>query len=168
LKQPLSYVAALLIGSFAGAGCHRSTTTAHARAQDSAVSQDVDALTRLLNLPSKPSQVWWQETPVGASGGLGPTDHDLHAVLRFDKGVGDGLGLAAPSLPSDPARLSLAADLPWLPPPVRAAISRFDDHSIAVRGRKFDAAPLLKPPFGTGAFIVIDGGEYVFLSARTS
>jgi hypothetical protein len=132
------------------------------------VSKDVDALMRLLALPAKPIEAWWQETPVGAQGGLGPSDYDLRAVLRFDKSVVDAIAKTAPPLPGDRARFSSGADLPWLPPAVRAALTRLDDRTIAVRGHRFDAAPLLKPPLGNGAFVVIEGGAYIFLSARTS
>jgi hypothetical protein len=73
---------------------------------------------------------------------------------------------AATSRPGN--RISSTANRPWLPAPVRAAIQPFDDHSVTVRGQKFDAAPFLKAPFSTGYFVIVEGGAYVIVNLQTS
>jgi hypothetical protein len=60
------------------------------------------------------------------------------------------------------------ANRPWVPEPVRAAIRPYDDHSVTVRGDKFDAAPFAKSPFLSGTFTALEGGEYVLLVLQTS
>jgi len=136
--------------------------------QQATVSRDVGAFMRLLNLPARPAEVWWEETPVGEPGGIGPTDYDLSAVLHFDASTAAAMAKKAPPLPEEPVLLPLDANRPWLPAPVRAAIQRHDGHFISVRGSKFDAQPFLKPPYTSGAFIVVDGDGYVYISVRTS
>jgi hypothetical protein len=51
---------------------------------------------------------------------------------------------------------------------VKAAIHPYDDHSVTVRGDKFDAAPFAKSPFLSGAFVAVEGGEYAILVLQTS
>ncbi|HEX3696216.1 MAG TPA: hypothetical protein VH374_12605 [Polyangia bacterium] len=130
------------------------------------VARSVDQLKALINLPISPSEVWFEDVPRGQPGGLGPTDYVLVAVLRMAPTATAELTKTATSRPGN--RISSTANRPWLPPPVRAAIQPFDDHSVTVRGQKFDAAPFLKAPFSTGYFIVVDGGEYVIVSLQTS
>jgi len=135
---------------------------------ETAVSRNVDAIMRALNLPSRPVEAWWEETPVGQPGGIGPTDYDLSAVLLFDVATAASLAKKAPPLPEVPVLLPTEAMRPWLPDAVRAAIQRYDADFVSVKGSKFDAQPFLKPPYTSGAFIVIDGGGYVYISVRTS
>lgn len=153
--------AALLVACFSLA-CHGR------RKHETAVSRDVDAIMRALNLPARPVEAWWEETPVGQPGGIGPTDYDLSAVLLFDPATAAALAKKAPPLPEAPVLLPREALRPWMPAPVRAAIQRHDDDFISVRGSKFDAQPFLKPPYASGAFIVIEGSGYVYISVRTS
>jgi len=145
------------------------TLACHSKAKhETAVSRNVDAIMRALNLPARPVEAWWEETPVGQPGGIGPTDYDLSAVLLFDPATAASLAKKAPPLPEAPVLLPSEALRPWLPEPVRAALQRHGDDFLSVRGSKFDAQPFLKPPYTSGAFIVIDGGGYVYISVRTS
>ena len=130
------------------------------------VARSVDELKLLINLPASPKEVWFEDVPRGQPGGLGPTDHVLVAVLRLEVAETDRLTKAAASRPG--SRISSTANRPWLPPPVRAAIQPYDDHSVTVRGEKFDGAPFVKAPFSAGYFVVVEGGEYVIVSLQTS
>ena len=133
----------------------------------SSVKKSVDQLKKLISLPSSPSEVWFEELPLGKPGGLGPTDYLLVAVLRMDPAATAELMKISSSRPGN--RISSTANRPWLPPPVRAAIQPFDDHSVTVRGQKFDAAPFLKASsFSMGYFVVVEGGEYVIVGLQTS
>ena len=96
-------------------------------------------------------------------------DYVLVAVMRFDRAALLSIALkAGPPRPGSPPRISTTANRPWLPPAVRSRVEPFDDHSVTLRGQKFDAGPLLKAPFGTGYFVIVEGTELVVLSLQTS
>jgi len=155
------YAAALLAACF--------TLACHGRPkQGPTVSRSIDPIMRALKLPFRPVEAWWEETPVGEPGGIGPTDYDLNAVLLFDAATASALAKKAPSLPESPVLLPSDVLQPWLPAPVRAAMQPYDKDFVSVRGAKYDAQPFLKPPYTSGAFIVIEGSGYVYISVRTS
>jgi hypothetical protein len=132
------------------------------------VSHDQALLRSRLNLPSAPIEVSFEQLPRGVSGGLGPTDYVLVALLRFDKPALAHLAETSQPRPGSPPRISLLADRPWFPASVKAAIEGRDEKGVSIRGRKFDAAPLLKSPYATGYFVIVEGSDYVILSAQTS
>jgi hypothetical protein len=137
-----------------GAAC-RATRPAPPAA---AVSRDLDALTRTLKLPCRPLEVWWDERPLGERGGLGPTDYRLVAVLRFERAPLQQLIERLPPLPPTPAGAPSLARQSWMPSAV----------GVTIRGERFDAASLVGPHYSTGVLVVVDGGEYVIISAQTS
>ena len=132
------------------------------------VSHDQAALRSRLNLPAAPLEVSFEQLPKGVPGGLGPTDYVLVALLRFDKATLGRLAETSQPRPGSPPRISLLADRPWFPAPVKAAIEGRDEKGVSIRGRKFDATPLLKSPYATGYFVIVEGSDYVILSAQTS
>jgi hypothetical protein len=44
----------------------------------------------------------------------------------------------------------------------------YDEHSVAIRGEKFDAGQFAKSPFLSGIFIAVEGGEHIVLLVGTS
>ncbi len=132
------------------------------------VSHEQEAIRSRLNLPTAPLEVSFEELPRGVPGGLGPTDYVLVALLRFDEPTLARLAETSQPRPGSPPRISLLADRPWFPPPVKAAIEGRDGSGVSIHGRKFDAAPLLKSPYSTGYFVIVEGTDYMILSAQTS
>lgn len=47
-------------------------------------------------------------------------------------------------------------------------VGRQDDTGVVVRGQKFDASALLRSPYATGYFVIVEGSDYVISSAQTS
>jgi hypothetical protein len=136
--------------------------------EGAAVERRIEKLRNLVTLPATPAEVWFEQVPRGTPGGLGPTDYLLVAVLRFERADLARITATAQRRPGSPPRLSTTAHRPWLPEPVKAAIRPHDDHSVTVRGDKFDAAPFAKSPFLSGTFVAVEGGEYVILVLQTS
>ena len=131
------------------------------------VERQVEKLGQRITLPVTPTEVWFDEVARGKQGGIGPTDLVLIAAMRFERDALARITGAAQPRPGAPPRLSNVAQQPWLPEPVQAAIQPHDEHSVSVRGTKFDAAPFAKSPFSSGTFVAIDGGEYVLLVMET-
>lgn len=133
----------------------------------SSVNRRVELLGKLITLPATPLEVWFEEVPRGVPGGMGPTDFTLVAVLRFPREDVTRIIRAARPRPDSPPRLLNVVQRPWLPDAVRASIQPFDERSVTIRGEKFDAAPFAKSPFLSGAFVAVEGGEYVLLVLGT-
>ncbi len=159
-------VLVLALGS--AQACHEDKVKMKNEAPVQSISHDEAAIRSRLNLPGTPLEVSFEQLPKGAPGGLGPTDYVLVAVLRFDKPTLAHLAEMSQPRPGNPPRISLLADRPWFPAPVKAAIEGRDGTGVSIRGRKFDAAPLLKSPYATGYFVIVEGTDYVILSAQTS
>lgn len=132
------------------------------------VDQRIDKLREVVTLPTPPVEVWFEQVPRGTPGGLGPSDYLLIAVMRFKPTELARITERAQRRPGTPPRVTSSAKRPWLPEPVKAAIRDYDDHSVSVRGEKFDAASFAKSPFLSGTFSVVEGGEYVILVMETS
>jgi hypothetical protein len=132
------------------------------------VSHSEELLAAQMNLPGAPSEVSFQQVPRGTPGGLGPTDYVLVALLRFDQGILKHLAETSQPRPGSPPRISEIANRPWFPPSVKAAIEPAAAGTFSVRGRKFDASLLLKPPYATGYFVIVEGTDYMIVSAETS
>lgn len=154
------------VGALGGPACHKGMSAMNGK-NDNAADRRVEKLRELITLPATPTEVWFEQVARGASGGLGPTDYLLVAVVRFDHAHLAPVIAAAHPRPGAPPRISATANRPWFPEPVRAAIRPHDDHSVTVRGEKFDAAPFGKPPFLAGYFVVVEGGEYAILVLET-
>jgi AcrR family transcriptional regulator len=140
----------------------------NAKNEGGAVDRRSERLRELIALPAPPVEVWFEQVPRGAPGGLGPTDYLLVAVMRFRPDDLARLTAAAPRRPGSPPRVLAAAQRPWLPEPVKAAIRPHDERSVTVRGEKFDAAAFAKSPFLSGSFVAVEGGEYVLLVLQTT
>ncbi len=151
-----------------GHACRQDKPTMKNADPSPSVSHDEKLLSAQLNLPGRPLEVSFEQVPRGVPGGFGPTDRILVALLRFDK---DGLARLAEMSqprPGSPPRISVLANRPWFPSAVKAAIEQQDEVGVAIRGRKFDAAPLLKSPYTSGYFVIVNGSDYVIVSAQTS
>lgn len=151
-----------------GIGCKQENTTMNSGSPAQSISHDRNLLQAQLKLPAEPLEVSFEEVPRGVAGGLGPTDYLLVALLRFDANTLARLGASSQARPGNPPRISPLANRPWFPVAVKAAIERKDDAGVAIRGRKFDAINLLKAPYATGYFVIVEGTDYVILSAQTS
>jgi hypothetical protein len=161
----------LLVLTFGGgqAACHQENkSTMKNDDPTKSVSHDDKLLGAQLELPGAPLEVSFEQLPRGTPGGLGPTDYVLVALIRFDKDVLARLAATAQPRPGNPPRISSLANRPWFPSVLKAAIERYDEGSVTVRGRKFDASTLLKSPYTTGYFVIVEGTNYVILSAQTS
>ncbi len=165
-----SLMAAIAVGVvlLAGPGCHTRSPASTAAAQPGAADRQVEKLRSLITLPAKPAEVWFEQVPRGAAGGVGPVDALLVAVLRFDPADLARVTAGARQRPGSPPRISSAADRAWFPDAVKGALRPYDYRSVAVRGDKFDATPFAKSPFGSGYFVAVEGGEYVILVLETS
>jgi hypothetical protein len=95
---------------------------------------------------------------MGEPGGLGPTDYRLEAVLRFERASVSRLVEGLAPLPTTPPGGPSVARPRWMPSAV----------GDTIRGERFDAAPLVGPHYSSGVLILVDGGEYVIISAQTS
>ena len=165
----MRWAVAILLGAAVSGGpaCHKGISAMNGRTEAVAADRHVDKLQALITLPAKPAEVWFEQVPRGTPGGLGPTDYLLVAVLRFDRDDLARVTDAAQHRPGSPPRISATANRAWFPDAVKGAIRPFDDHSVAVRGDKFDAAAFAKAPFLSGSFVVVEGGEYVILVLET-
>jgi hypothetical protein len=161
---------ALLLGLALGSAqaCREDKVNMKNEPPAQSISHDEATLRSHLSLPGAPLEVSFEQLPRGTPGGLGPTDYVLVALLRFDKPTLAHLAETSQPRPGNPPRISLLADRPWFPAPVRAAIEGRDGTGVSIRGRKFDATPLLKSPYSTGYFVLVEGTDYVILSAQTS
>ncbi|HXU60188.1 MAG TPA: hypothetical protein VN962_00705 [Polyangia bacterium] len=166
----MRWAVAILLGAglLGGPACHKGISATNERAGAAAPDRGVDKLRSLITLPANPSEVWFEQVPRGTPGGLGPTDSRLVAVLRFERAALARVTAAAQRRPGTPPRISAAASRPWFPDVVKGAVRPYDDHSVAVRGDKFDAAPFAKSPLLSGSFVAVEGGEYVILVLETS
>lgn len=169
LRQEVRWAVALLfaIGALSGPACHKGMSSVNG-SNNATVDRRVEKLRDLITLPATPAEVWFEQVPRGAPGGLGPTDYLLVAVMRFDHAQLASVTAAAHRRPGAPPQISATANRPWFPDAVRAATRPHDDHSVTVRGDKFDAAPFAKSPFLSGYFVAVEGGEYVVLALETS
>jgi hypothetical protein len=148
--------------------CHKGTMAVNTKNEAVAADRRSERLREIIALPAAPAEVWFEQVPRGTPGGLGPTDYLLIAVLRFRPDDLARITAAGQRRPGSPPRVLAAAQRPWLPEPVRAAIRPHDQNSVTVRGEKFDAAPFAKSPFLSGSFVAVEGGEYVLLVLQTS
>jgi len=148
--------------------CRREISALNMRNQTVAFDQDLEKLRKLVTLPAPPVQVWYEQVPRGASGGLGPSDYLLIVVMRFKPNELASITAHAQRRPGPLPRITSEANRPWIPEPVKSAICPHDDYSVSVRGETFDAADFSKSPFLSGTFTVVEGGEYVVLVMGTS
>lgn len=161
---------ALLLGfSMAvGPACHKGVSAMNEKKNQGApVDRRIEILRELITLPATPVEVWFEQTPLGRPGGLGPTDYMLVVVLRFARADLARITSAAQPLPGSPARIATTANRAWLPEPVKGAIRPHDESSVSIRGGQFDAAPFARSPFPSGTFVAVEGGEYVLLVLQT-
>jgi hypothetical protein len=163
-------IIALLLGIWAvvGPACHKGVLAMNEKKDGGDVDRRIEKLRDVITLPAAPTEVWFQQVPLGKPGGLGPTDYLLVAVIRFQPADLARITSSAQPRPGSPPRISTAANRPWLPEPVRAAIHPFDDRSVTIRGSKFDASVFAKSPFLSGTFVALEGGEWVLLVLQTS
>ena len=131
------------------------------------VDRRIELLGKLITLPATPVEVWFEQVPRGTPGGIGPTDFTLIVVLRFPRDDVARITRAAQPRPGSPAWLLNVVQRSWLPEPVKLAIQPYDERSVTIRGEKFDAAPFVKSPYLSGAFVVVEGGEFVLLTLGT-
>ena len=103
--------------------------------------RSIETLGKVINLPTAPVEVWFEDIPEGTPGGLGPTDYMLVAVMRFDRDRLAGLTKSAVAKSEASTRILASANRPWFPAAVKGAIRPYDGDSVAVRGTKFDGAP---------------------------
>jgi hypothetical protein len=150
-----------------GPACHKGISAMKEENQAPVVDQHIEKLRELITLPVIPAEVWFEQVPRGTTGGLGPNDYLLIAVMRFKPIELARITQHGQRRPGSPPRITSSANRPWFPEPVKAALRPYDDHSVSVRGEKFDAAPFAKSPFLSGTFSAIDGGEYVILVMET-
>jgi len=155
-------------GLLGGPACHKGISAMNERTGAAAPERGVDKLRSLITLPANPTEVWFEQVPRGTPGGLGPTDYLLVAVLRFERAELARVTSAAQRRPGAPPRISAAASRPWFPDAVKRAVRPYDDHSVAVRGDKFDAAPFAKSPFLSGYVVAVEGGEYLIVVLETN
>lgn len=169
-RWAISTLLALVGFVAANSACHsESKVKMKSEERASKVDHDLQALKSHLAVPDSAREVSFEIVPRGQSpGGLGPTDYLLVAVFRLDPGPAEGLARAAQPRPGSPPHISALANRPWFPVPVRAAVQNVDGNSVSVRGRKFDAGPLLKGAYATGYFVLVDGTDYVIVSAQTN
>jgi hypothetical protein len=167
----------------AGAGCHspradRKNHVKNAPRNDMkqgpdapSVSHDVQLLGKLLKLPAVPLEASFEEVPLGTPGGFGPTDYQLVAVLRFDAAAVARLTATSPA--GDPAGTGAVPVRPWFPAALKAKVVTTGGAGGAggeavVQGRAIDATAIFRPRYSSGAAVLVEGTDYVVLSARTS
>jgi hypothetical protein len=148
--------------------CHKGISAMKEKKQAVVVDQRIEKLAELITLPTTPIEVWFEQVPRGTTGGLGPNDYLLIAVMRFKPIELARITERGQRRPGSPPRITSSANRPWLPEPVKAAIRPHDDHSVSVRGEKFDGAPFAKSPYLSGTFSAVEGGEYVILVMETT
>jgi len=135
------------------------------------VSHDIHLLGKLLSLPAPPLDVAFEEVPLGTPGGLGPTDYELVAVLRFDPSTLAKLSQAAETAGSGPGGPSGGATVPerpWFPDAVKARVAKAGDGGRTVRGHAIDAEAMFRPRYSIGSALRVEGTDYVVLVAQTS
>lgn len=149
-------------------GCKESKGTMTRKDPATNVIRGVEQLRKQVNLPDVPIEAEFELMTVGTPGGMGPTDHMLVAVLRFDKPALQHLISVSAQRPNATPRILTATRRDWFPAALKAALSPAEEDTLTVRGRKFDAESFLKNPYASGYFIVVDGDEYVILTVETS
>jgi len=162
------FLALVGVSALAQPACHREDVNMNRGQTTPSPQRSVETLGKIVTLPIVPLEAWFEDVPEGTTGGLGPTDYLLVAVLRFDKAALSRFTGAATGKRDPEAQIVAMANRPWFPPPVKAAIRPGDAGAVVVRGTMFDGAPFAKNAFATGSFIVVDGGEYAILVLATS
>jgi len=164
----------------AGAGCHSSRDDRKNHVKNAprndmkqgpdapSVSHDVQLLGKLLKLPAVPLEASFEEVPLGTPGGFGPTDYQLVAVLRFDAAAVARLTATSPA--GDPAGTGAVPVRPWFPAALKAKVVTTGGAGgdAVVQGRAIDATAIFRPRYSSGAAVLVEGTDYVVLSARTS
>ena len=134
-----------------------------------AVSHDAPLLGKLLRLPAPPLEVAFEERPLGTPGGLGPTDYQLVAVLRFDAGTLAKLPRAAgDSTAGGPSGSVSVPERAWFPDAVKARLAKAGDAGATARGQAIDAEALFRPRYSVGWAVLIEGTDYLVVVAQTS
>ncbi len=130
---------------------------ARERTEAVTVSTDIEALGRLIRLPARPQEAWWQTQALGEAGGLGPSDWLLVAVLRFAPDAARPLlaGAAQTQLPpGDFPDWALARVLGGGPGESEARACAID--------------PFAKPPLLDGACFHLAGADLFLLRLHTT
>lgn len=130
------------------------------------MSKDLAGLSRLINLPETPEDVWWETATVG---GAGSNDWVLVAVLRFRPGIVDTItkGSTSPGSDASPT-LSKSMTFDWYPPELRAMLVTEDGETYRVQGKALSPDAFARSPLLNGYAMKIGGTEQLFLYLYTT
>jgi hypothetical protein len=118
--------------------------------QPEPLSRDSEALSRVIELPVIPIEVWWRGGSMATPGGVGPTDELLLAVLRLEASELRALvGSGGQQSIAEPLRIPKGM-LGGLPLEVVSRLVLEDDEQYRIDGSVFDPAPFARSPFSDG------------------
>jgi hypothetical protein len=130
------------------------------------MSKDLAGLSRLINLPQTPEEVWWETVTLG---GTESNDWVLVAVLRFRPGILDTItkGGTSPESETGPTLLkSMTFD--WYPRELRAMLVPENGETYRVQGKVLTAEAFARSPLLNGYAVKIGGTEQLFLYLYTT
>ena len=133
------------------------------------VSTDVEALSKLINLPVRPVSAVWRRQVRGTANSRvpGPTDWYLEALLTFDQD--DAEKLAQEAKKSEKLRdIGSIDDLDWLPSEARQNFEAEPNSSkYRVKGEAYPADAFAKTPLLNGYLIRLGESPQFFLNLYT-
>ncbi|MFC3219906.1 hypothetical protein ACFOEZ_12820 [Tianweitania populi] len=129
------------------------------------VQTDIALLGKFITLHPAPLEAKWSITPIGTEGGLGPTDNELWAVLRYSEA---DLATISRALKAGAALPQVTVDAPptWLL--AEADLSRFKHGTDYVfEGPIFPSAPFTSDVYTIGFALELPDGRVLIHSGST-
>jgi hypothetical protein len=132
------------------------------------MSKDIDALSKIINLPDPPEEVWWEQKSMGAGGGFGPTDWQLVAVLRYRPEVLDAIIADAPVSGENPTPTFTRDLIPdGSPPEFRASLHPDGRDAFHLDSEAHEPGSFARSPLLNGYFIRAGTTDFLFLHLYT-
>lgn len=132
------------------AGCSASKHNENSMSQP---SNDLETFTRFVQLPQKPVHVKFQTANLGTSGGFGPTDWALAAVIALSPADFETFSATCKQSPKTPSeRPVLTKQFPWL-----------DTELASGPLTACDATPFLRSPLNNGSVFLLSENRVLML-----
>ncbi len=159
MKKPFSLSVALLTVFLAMTACD-------APPKETTMNSDIDKLSRLIELPVQPRKARWEVIETGTTGGMGPNDWTLVAILEFTpenyRSVIDRLRIG-------PLKQALQLPfLPWYPDEIKKWPHAANSGRYLFEGEAASAEPFFSPPLLQGEAIPIPSADALLLVLTTS
>ncbi len=159
MKKPLSLGVILLAVLLAMNACD-------APPKETTMNSDIDKLSRLIELPIQPQKAQWEVIQAGKTGGMGPNDWTLVAILEF---APNDYHAVIDRLRIRPLKQALQLPfLPWYPDEIKMWPHAENSGNYLFEGEAASAEPFFSPPLLQGEAIPISNTDALLLVLTTS